>query len=44
MRFVYGRVRGKGTVMRGWGGEQQWYKFLVLISGHTESLLPITVK
>lgn len=23
MRFVYGRVRGKGTVMRGWGGEQQ---------------------
>lgn len=46
MRFVYGRVRGEGTVMRGWGVEQQWYKFLVLISGtgHTERLLLITYK
>lgn len=46
MRFVYGRVSGKGTVMRGWGGEQQWYKFLALISGtgHTERLSPIKDK
>lgn len=46
VRFVYGRVRGEGTVMRGWGGEQQWYKFFVLIygNGHTGRLLHISVK